>query len=211
LVVAVGDGAGSAKHAERGARLAVSSLLECAALLLRITPLRAMTSGWIRDLLHETRLRLLDAAGDAPADYSTTLQFALLGRDRQWLCQIGDGAIAFRTEEGRWRLLGTPQNIEFANVTRFVVDADAAMQAQTRFLTGVTHVALLTDGLDECALAARTEAPYAPFFDHMVNGTLPRTHARQRPPEHWLALQLASAPIRMRSDDDKTLVVCARI
>lgn len=210
LVVAVADGAGSARCAAAGAQLAASALLDCAQTMLQIAPLRRITDGWMRDVLQETRLRVLDAAGDEPFEYSTTLEFALLGRERQWLCQIGDGAVAFRTEEGRWQLLGAPQNLEFANATRFVIDEDAAIRAQTRLMTGVTHVALLTDGLDECALAARTEAPYAPFFDYMVRGTMPPVSGHQRPPQNWLVTQLAAAAIRNRSDDDKTIVVCGR-
>ena len=81
--------------------------------------------------------------------------------------QIGDGAIVYQAEDGRYVPALWPQSGEYANCTWFLTDPDASSRVQAARARSVHEVALLTDGLQGLALQFVTRAAHGPFFEPM--------------------------------------------
>lgn len=220
LVLAVADGAGSARRAAAGSRLAV----ERAVALAGDTPLpidEAGWRGWLLDILAAVRSELLSAtvadlrAERVPApdlrrrrhDYATTLLLCALGP--RWLAclQLGDGAIVARTGRGLERLT-RPARGAHAGETTFVTSQDylAHTQVTLRAADDVSGLALLTDGLEPLATDLASGRPFAPFFE----GLFAFNAAADTPAAvkgDGLDAFLRSERIDARTHDDKTVVL----
>src|SRR5262249_55222157 len=123
--------------------------------------------------------------GHDERDFSCTLLAALVDEKAAVFFQIGDGAIVYRAEDGRYVPALWPQSGEYANCTFFLTDADATKRVQAARAGGVHEVALLTDGLQGLALQYASRAAHGPFFAPMfarlrgVTATRPRRLAGQ--------------------------------
>ncbi len=196
LLMAVADGAGSARLAAEGSRRAIDAAMEAMAL-----------GHGLVDVLADARSALEPSADESDAgvvlaDRATTLLVVRAGGGVVETAQVGDGAIIIR-RDGQLSVLAPDDRGEYLNETCFLTSpgwADAA-RSTTVPLDGIDALAGLTDGLQLVALDLATGAPHAPFFLPFFefaasNGTTPA-----------LESFLASDRVAERTDDDVTLVV----
>lgn len=151
-VIAVADGAGSAKYSRKGSAIACEICVEhCKQALATPTELenaiielskaeegssnRTISTliynivGGAAHKAHRTILDTAKANEDQTRDYSTTLLLAICKKfDFGWFVAsfwVGDGAMCIYDKERRYiRLLGTPDGGEYAGQTRFLTMSD---------------------------------------------------------------------------------------
>ena len=149
-IIAVADGAGSAKFSREGSRIACDTVVEhCKSLLLDNQAFEDAIKAYVADRgskdkrtdvtrhvidivykgamkAHEAIKKVVAANHDTKLrDFATTLMFAVCKRyDFGWFIAsfwVGDGAMALYDEaRGEVKLLGTPDEGEFSGQTRFL-------------------------------------------------------------------------------------------
>jgi hypothetical protein len=233
LVAVAADGAGTAAHAGEGARLACDTIVEQAELWSGCGSRRLRTrrsrrppgrraapdlAGFAREdmlrFVEAARTRVLEAARRARTDareFSCTLLAALVDARTAVFFQIGDGAIVYQTDDGRYLPALWPQSGEYANCTFFLTDDDVAARVQGTKARSVNEVALFTDGLERLALRFGSREAHGPFFEPMFARLRQERAARPRRLAADLRGFLDSAPVNARTDDDKTLVMATRL
>lgn len=213
LVAAVADGAGSAQYAERGAEIAVESLVDN-----------------IRSALYQKREDLvqvlLDAAtvarqevetvaaieGAPIRDYASTLLAVVLTASGGAALQIGDGVIVVGEGIDDWSWVFWPQRGEYANTTYFLTDDDGIDRLQVVTLAStVADVAIMSDGLEFLALDYARQSVHQAFFGGVFSPLL----KVEQPPDvaalsDSLNSFLASDRVGQRTDDDVTLIAATR-
>lgn len=211
LVAAVADGAGSARHADVGAQLAVRHAIARFSEAGALPPWNAARARWeefFRSIVRGIREELdaESASRGVPSrELATTLLLVVARPSGLAAAQIGDGAVVVMGEEGRLELLTRPTNGEFANVTVFVTSPDAFEQLQVQTIRpGARRLALLTDGLERVALDLRELRPHARFFEPLFGVTERHPSARA---SAALEKFLMSDRVRAVCDDDLTLVL----
>ncbi|MGE0133306.1 MAG: PP2C family serine/threonine-protein phosphatase [Blastocatellales bacterium] len=217
LIAAVSDGAGSASLAQLGSKLACDLFVDEVKSHIAGGNARAISSdnffaGWIGKF----RQRVIGWSGAGGArlqDYACTLLAAVVWHDRAIYFQLGDGAIveSRREELDRYSVVCWPQQGEYANMTNFLTDADAAEKVFYEVRTGaVDEVAIFTDGIQRLALDYRAQTAHGPFFDPLFAWLRPRGGGYSRELSDSLAVYLNSEKINSRTDDDKTLILATR-
>jgi hypothetical protein len=214
LVAVVSDGAGSAPRAEVGAEVAVQAVVD---------QLRRLVDGpgcpellpALQDAARHARDAVLaraEADGQEAASYAATLLALVDTPDGGAALQIGDGVIVVGEEAGGWRWMFWPERGEYANTTRFLTDTDAPDHVRVAELPGSpTDVAIMTDGLQSLALHYASRSVHEPFFHGMFQplhgssgfGEVPALSAS-------LEQFLSSDRVRMRTDDDVSLILATR-
>jgi hypothetical protein len=212
LLVACADGAGSAAHADRGARLACDALAEAVATDLAEGQAvgrtdRDAAAFWLARVRH-TLSRAAEAEGADEREFACTLVAAVADASAAVYFQVGDG-FAVQAVGGEWQAVFWPEAGEYANETHFVTDADAESALLfARHDTPPVALALLTDGLQRLALDFVARRPFAPFFDPLCR------HLRSGDPVTLgepLRAFLDSERVNARTDDDKTLLLAVRV
>ena len=206
-IVAVADGAGSARLGGVGAEAAARWAVEMAAFLLcepdsLADPLEDVVRaavGSARDALR----REAKKRGTRLGDLATTLVLAVVTPDAAAVAQVGDGA-AVVAHGGQLGVATTVERGEYLNETTFLTsrrwEADLAVTALER--DGLDGLALLTDGLQLVALDLATGTPHPPFFAPLFD------FARAPDSDPGALVEfLGSARVCARTDDDKTLVL----
>lgn len=216
LVAVVADGMGSAKRSRSGARRACLSATERAVQL--VWKCQPQSPGEIETILNAAALqarmdveRLARRNKRPIGDYATTLLVLIHLRGHAAALQIGDGA-AVIAADGRTKTLSTPQRGEYANETTSLTSPRSLQKARidiARPREPVTHIALMTDGVMELSLDAKTGEPHDPFFRPIFEW-LESTDDEGQHYGTELAELLRSEPVRRRTQDDTTLVVAAR-
>jgi serine/threonine protein phosphatase PrpC len=213
LVLACADGAGSAGHADAGARLACRGAarlilddLRAGLPVARIEKDAALS--WY-GRLHKEIAAEAGRRGVEPGQLACTLLVAVVGETAAAFVQVGDGAIVVR-EGDEYRTVFWPQSGEYANTTNFITDpAFADNLVFARRAAAVDELALFTDGLQMLALNFAARTVHLPFFLPMFR------KLRDAEPGEGLALALRSflhsPAVNQRSDDDKTLVLATRV
>jgi hypothetical protein len=217
LVLVASDGAGSAALGAAGARLTCDAILERAKVWVDAgQPLSSFTIADAQTWLAEARgdIKIMADLSDSPArterDFACTLLAALVDTNHAVFFQIGDGGIVRRSPSGLDPVFW-PESGEYANCTYFVTDANAEAHLQFCTLDAVDAVGMFTDGVQPLALHYATRTAHAPFFAPMfeyLTGS-----AAPNPDESMEALRefLNSPPVNARTDDDKTLILAARV
>jgi hypothetical protein len=210
VIAAVADGAGSAKHADRGSLLAVEHAVSWLSTAL------AASDAWteedsvdlLRTMTREVRTHLESSSEcEALSDFATTLLVCFVTKSVVAACQIGDGAIVSATEQGEIRTLTEPSHGEFINETTFVTSdsyADAASY-KAQESNGTHSIFLFTDGIQGLALNLSDYTPFSPFFQNI--GKYARSANAN---SDAVASFLSSERVCERTDDDKTLVIAVR-
>jgi len=219
VIAVVSDGAGSARHAQAGARLACRTVTEGARAFLE-------AGHELEDFSQEHALALLEhfqvvvqrAARhiDAtPRDFACTLLFAMLGPSSAVFGQIGDGAIVISPGAGKgassFDWVFWPMRGEYANQTSFATQSDAAQNfAFELWPQPVQELALLSDGLQGLVLDQRAKTAHARFFAPMFAAV--RRAPPGLSPAFSAALEkfLRSDTVQRRTDDDTTLILVSR-
>lgn len=214
LIAALADGAGSAAHAQVGARRATQVFADVAHQAFEDG------AGWgeHEDVLYhavaEARLALDLTAGHAGCainDLASTLLVAILSPNGGVIGQIGDGAIVVDDGANGWRPVHWPDHGEYANTTSFLTQADALEALRVSVLERpVARLAMFSDGLERLLLDFRTRTAHGPFFDSIL-GRLDRcmSEGRAETLSDEIAALLGSDKVNNRTDDDKALLCAA--
>jgi len=159
VAATVCDGAGSAKHAEDGARYVSGQfnkkLIELAERLHTSPP-----GGWVNDAIIAYVIEIRDglrglAKKDDIADYHTTLVAVLLGPKGGIAIHIGDGIVfagkaVFDKNSNRSLIddfvVSTPENGEYANETYFITESTWLKHLRILPLPDANWAVLATDG-----------------------------------------------------------------
>lgn len=211
LLGAVSDGAGSARHAEVGSKLAVQTALA----YLQDQPLpgtaplsNAEAEQLFTDVLQTVVAKLQEQAESAAyelRDLSCTLLTFIATPDWVAAMQVGDGFLVVEASPTHYELLFSPAKGEYINETCFVTSAHALEHMQVGIYSSPTpFVCAATDGLERVALRLSDWSPFSPFFQPFADCL------RQAPEQagEYLQTFLASDRLNARTDDDKTLLVC---
>ena len=162
-IVAVADGAGSARLAALGATLATEAA--CASIL---GPIETDPATVARSCIQAARAALLATAAESAfpvRDLACTLLVAIVTTNQVGVAQVGDGSVVARLPDGRLRPVTVPGHEEFVNVTTFLTCDDYEEKLQVQSVSEPVHgLALLTDGLQNLALRMPAGEPHAAFF-----------------------------------------------
>ena len=153
IVAAVSDGAGSASRAKEGSQLAATYAVKRAFQAILVDeeePTFAVAAGFMaaREAIRQTAEIIPEAE---MADYHCTLVLVAWVDDQVAAMQVGDGA-AIVELDGVCKMLTIPQRGEYVNETFFITEPHYEQTKFTREATGITALALFTDGLQKDAV-----------------------------------------------------------
>jgi hypothetical protein len=213
VLIALADGAGSARRSAQGAHWAVTEALRVLETRFRRQPPR-QPEAWkvlIGEAFQQAHRALnLLAEGDCEpvSEYATTLTCAIAVGDCLAVGQIGDGAVLVRDAAGCWFAATRTQKGEYANETNFLTRADALSAVDFQvYQQRITGLAVMSDGLIRLALQLPAGIPHSPFCEPLFAFT--QTAADESSANARLASFLASERVCARTDDDKSLVLVA--
>lgn len=206
LVAACADGAGSAELSQLGAKAAVDRFIEVAC--CEAMPTKEVVEAWV-DLARERLLEEAVANGSTPRQLACTFLGVLVGDGWAAFTQVGDGVIVFDGQTG-YELAFWPDNGEYANTTRFLSEDNYREHLRVEIVERqVSELAVLTDGLQMLALDMAGSKVHDRFFAPLFKTV------REGPDEAALQTSLLefmdSKRVNERTDDDKTLLLAARI
>jgi hypothetical protein len=207
LVIAIADGAGSAKFSDVGSQTVVDFL--GAAAEMRAADYKNLTRdevlGWFEAARHHLENCVSAETGCATEGLASTAMVAIVWRDGGVFAQVGDGAWVVQTAEGL-RTATWPFTGEYANQTKFLTSTDAAGHFSFETLSGpLLAVAGFTDGIQSLALHYAAKKVHQPFFERLFEPL--RSSADAGTLSTNMAAFLDSPPVNERTDDDKTLVL----
>lgn len=221
LLVALADGAGSARFSEQGADYAVGAALESLSAAFDGVEM-GDPADWERRILDSFAdartavLSLADLSEDAeitPRDFAATLTCVVASAGRLAVGQIGDGAVVAVDEAGHLFCVTRLQRGEYANETHFISEDDALDQVVIDVIEmDAAALAVMSDGLIRLALKMPGQQPHAPFFQPLFQfaGTVKEGEDAARKADEQLAEFLTSERVNARTDDDKSLVLAVR-
>ena len=212
MVGAVADGAGSAKHSDVGAQLAVEGVLGYLGGIVQYS--QPLSEQEARKLFTQTLKKVLrslhrQAAKDgyAVSELACTLLVFIATPDWLTAMQIGDGFIVVRSPESVPQLLFQPDKGEFANETTFITSENALEEMQVQvFPHQQEFICAATDGLERVAIRLSDWTPFSPFFQPLEECL--REPTSQQEKDEYIQNFLASERLNRRTSDDKTLLLC---
>jgi hypothetical protein len=213
LVIAVADGAGSARASEIGAGIAVGAICAQAETWFASVGPGAMIgrdlmAAWFWGAREEIAARAAEAESNL-SDFACTLLVTVIGQKRAAFAQIGDGAMVVPTQERNWAWVFWPQHGPYANTTQFVTDHNMLELIEFEAREDrIEEVAVFSDGLERMVLDHAARAAHGAFFDRMFPPL--RASVGEGIDEalsQHLAAYLGSPTVAARTDDDVTLVL----
>lgn len=223
IVGAVADGAGSAKHSDIGAKLAVETVLKCFSDISEYPEKQEeFEQGFSQPLSKEEAQKVfaeivnkviteLQKQADEKDyfinDLACTLLVFLATPDWFAAMQIGDGFIVMRSQESEYQLLFQPDKGEFANETTFITSANAVKEMQVTVISEKQQfICASTDGLEKVAIRLSDWEPFSPFFKPLEEYLHEPVNEEEK--DKYLMEFLNSERLNSRTDDDKTLLLC---
>lgn len=214
FIGAVADGMGSAKHSEKGAKLATE-----------VTISELKREGLKTDLkdpvnlqrLFESILETVNNKFEKMAlsrnyrieDLACTL-LAFIATP-EWLAamQVGDGMMVVRSPDESYQLLFNPDKGEYDNETTPVVSSNASSSMQVCFRDKKSEfICVATDGFENIALRRAPEwEPFENFFEPLRHHLLSSKQSIIKKNE--IRDFLKSEKVNEKTSDDKTLLICA--
>ncbi|UOF92433.1 protein phosphatase 2C domain-containing protein [Fodinisporobacter ferrooxydans] len=217
LTAVASDGAGSAKYAEQGSKLACDMLMHAIRRCLEQQDImdvlnRSFFEEWLQMFQDEVQRQANQVSGSV-RDFACTLLAAVVTDTHGAFVQIGDGAIVVsvpgKPEEYNW--IFWPDQGEYANTTCFATDRHASQHLRfERFEGCCEEVALFTDGLQMLALHYQTQTAHNPFFRSFFSHLRSQKERVSKRYCQSLYAFLDSFPVNQRTDDDKTLILATR-
>jgi serine/threonine protein phosphatase PrpC len=210
LLIALADGAGSAEHADLGARHAVVSVLDALEDSLTSRESAPLDFERIVREAFESAQQALSALAEredlAVRSLATTLTCAISADGFFTVGQIGDGSVVVNTGQDELLAVTLPQRGEYANETFFLVQEDALEHLQVQVLhQPVQALAVLSDGLVRLALQLPANQPHGPFFKPLFSFAATSVDAVAA--QQQLEAFLDSERVSERTDDDKSIVL----
>jgi hypothetical protein len=215
LIVAVSDGAGSAKFSDKGSQLAtekvVTHLLHNPALshLTEESQWRQLVTEAAQEALN-TLQELAKQENHSLREYACTLLIVAI--TPEWIAgfQIGDGAIVLQAPDEPPHTLFPAEKGEYLNETIFLTSQNSLNHAKTAFKKGIyKYIACFTDGISLLALQMPQEIPHEPFFKPLF-AYVDSEEASPEEKRQELTQFFTSEKIRRRTDDDITLILISR-
>jgi hypothetical protein len=216
LAAVVSDGAGSASHAEAGARMVSFGFLRAACdHFQRGQALEdadgEVVLGWLDDIRERlstfaTRTRI------RPRDCAATLVGVLAGPRSALVVHVGDGAAVLR-EQGTtdWIVPSWPFHGEYASTTVFVTDDPIPEPSIVALPVRLDRLAVFSDGIERLVLDHANRTAHGPFFDRMMAPVAASAVAgRDRGLSNRLRDYLDDKAVCDRTDDDKSLILAVR-
>ncbi|MEI3652147.1 MAG: PP2C family serine/threonine-protein phosphatase [Dolichospermum lemmermannii FEM_B0920] len=216
ILGAVSDGMGSAKFSQIGSKLAVETTLNY---LQKETnwKYKADENAWkehFKNLLIEVRRKLDIHANDNELnirDYACTLIAFVATPKCLFAMQVGDGLIVVRADNQDYELLFQPDKGEFANETTPVTSSTAV--GEMRFCIKekcYDFICAATDGIENLALDKKTRIwkPFDSFFNKGLEQSI-FSNSSLQDKERGIEDFLNNEHLNKRTDDDKTLLLCA--
>lgn len=212
LVAIVCDGAGSALLGGQGATIAVRTVMQSARRhFAYVNEMPSDEEVW--EWLDAVRDRIARAAMTRevdPKQFAATLVACIAGPKQTLVAHIGDGACVTAVD-ALWQTASWPENGEYASTTFFVTDSPAPRLRITR-LPAIDAAAVFTDGIERLVLDFGKRAPHAPWFERFIKPVVDAgVHGRNASLSTALTTYLDSAAVTDHSDDDKTLILAARV
>ena len=217
LLVALADGAGSAKHSELGARAAVQVAVDSLTFSLEDNQ-PGECCEWVEifwGIFENARAALIRLAAEhekSLREFATTLTCLAATPQRLVVGQLGDGAVVARSQDGALNTVTTLQRGEYANETYFLTQDQALEQVAIQVIDQpIRALAVMSDGLTRLALKRPTNEPHLPFFEPLfafVETSAPSNDGIQA--SEKLTAFLSSPRVCERTDDDKALVLALR-
>lgn len=159
-IIVLADGAGSAKHSERGAKIAceaVQSFISKNFISIYNTEAKEVKA----NLIHRIRTRLGIAAKKNNCnkdEFASTLLFVAVRHDMFICGHLGDGVIGIIDNQQQVRVLSLPENGEFANFTFFTTSKN--YQYHLRLIKGkiddIEAFLIMSDGAADCLFHKKT-------------------------------------------------------
>ena len=223
IVGAVADGAGSAKYADIGSKLAVETVLKCFSDInqypekpekleqgfsqpLSEPEAKKLFAKILKQVITELRNQA-DKENYSINDLACTL--LVFVATSHWLTamQIGDGFIVVRPQNSEYQMLFHPDKGEFANETTFITSVNAVNEMQVKVLSGEQEfICASTDGLEKVAIRLHDWKPFPPFFKPLEEYLQETANPGEE--DKYVEDFLNSERLNSRTDDDKTLLLC---
>jgi hypothetical protein len=215
IIGAVSDGMGSAKFSEIGSKLAVRTTLKY---LHKVAVWRYKVdeNTWKKHcekLLIEVRNKLNIYAQKKEVnidDLACTLIAFVATPQRLVAMQIGDGLIVVRSNDEDYELLFQPDKGEFLNETTPVTSSTAVGEMLFCVKSkAYDFICAATDGVEHLGLDKKTQKwkPYEKFFQGLEESIFSNNTLQHK--EREVDDFLNDENLNKRTDDDKTLLLCA--
>jgi serine/threonine protein phosphatase PrpC len=206
------DGAGSARWSRQGAAIATRTVLRVLKPCIIDSENAAFDANVLRaaiETARETLVRAAEKRRRCVSEYACTLLILVAMPDATFAAHIGDGAIVAENEDSL-EVLSWPMQGEYANVTSFLTAHDVLENARIIDTRRVERFALFSDGMQHLALDYGERCAFKPFFEPMFAAVADRTYERAHL-QSALRSYLDSPTVNERTDDDKTLLLGARL
>jgi hypothetical protein len=209
LILVCADGAGTARHASLGARLACEAVSRAIHADLadgqRVEEVQQVTAlSWLR-MAREELEQQAERSQEHLREFASTLLLALVAEHAAVFAQVGDGAIVC-LEGDSYRPVFWPEVGEYVNCTNFITDQDfEGHLCFARVENPPSELSLFSDGLQRLALDYSTRTGYGPFLAPLFRQL--REAADVGTLSGPLREFLDSPRINQRTDDDKTLIL----
>ena len=169
IVAAVSDGAGSARRAKEGSRLAATYAVKRAlqAILEEEADLAFAVATGLMAAREGIKRRAEIVKADM-ADYHCTLILAAWVDYQIAAVQVGDGA-AIVESNGVCKMLTVPQRGEYVNETFFITEDHFHQTMFKRETSGITALALFTDGLQKEAVDFQNRKANGDFIPQAIS------------------------------------------
>ena len=209
LVAAVADGAGSADLAEVGAEIAAKSAVEAFCASGKVSGDDKGIRSSLSDALKVAQKAVQTEAAMRQVELrqlATTLILVVATSELVGAAQVGDGIAVIQDRDANIIGVTTPDSGEHVNETTFLNSRRDLKHAQFAVWRGaLTHVAILSDGLQRLALKMPSGVPHNPFFTPLFNFVSNTPEATQA--QEQLELFMGSPRITDNTTDDLTLVL----
>ena len=207
VICAVSDGAGTASHADAGARIAAPYFVQAFSDADPAAIDREHMTGFLGSL-QALLLKEASERGAVIDDYACTLLGVVASPTHTLYFQIGDGAIVIPASDPEaYDPVFWPQHGEYANTTNFVTQANASDVCELRVGPAISEFAMFSDGLERLILNEFTRSVHAPALRPIFDWFRTTEAADAAERSRALTAYLGSDHINARTDDDKSLVV----
>lgn len=220
LIGAVADGAGSAKHSDLGAQIAVEAALDFLETVntnseIDLVSEPLATAEELKKVFEQVYPKLVafvleklqaeaESNNYALADLACTLLVFVVTPDWLAAMQIGDGFILIKPVGDDYQLLFQPDKGEYINETTFITSKNALEEMQIKVLEKpVAFLCAATDGVESVSVNYRNWQPFSPFFKPLELYLQDTEHPLDKDLKEFLEREELNA----RTTDDKTLLL----
>lgn len=220
VAVAICDGAGSAKHSEKGAHLVASTFSKKLIDLSNEFDNNRLPGAWVNDYIIQQiidiRRELRKASGkDDISEFHTTLVACLLGKTGGFVIHIGDGSLVGGKSKLKENVvildeqffISEPRNGEYANETFFITEGDWIKHLRFNPLPPLDWFFIGTDGGNSFYLNTNN-TPKKEFITSLLK------ELHEHPHTNWntkMESVLKDERAKVITNDDKTLFVFSRL